>query len=299
MAKLPHKNAKGPVGRDPAGPFRSVPMLIALVAIVMIAFAANSVLTRWGIFVYGMDALLFSGLRLASGAAMLGLLVALRGRGGWPRLTAPRMRAAGALLLYLLPFSMAYVSLPSGVGALILFGVVQLTMFAGSALTGVQPRRNQWVGMALALFGLCWLLWPSEGATFAWAAAVFMVVAGIGWGLFSLGGRGSQDPLADMAWSFVLLVPVACVMMLLGQTWPAQGVVVAVICGAVTSGLGYALWYLVLPRLAATTAAVAQLSVPVLAIFGGALFLGEVLTAQVLVASAIVLGGIGWAVLRP
>jgi len=268
----------------------------ALIVVVMVAFAANSVLTRMGIWLYGMDVMVFSGLRLLSGAAMLAVIVILQRN--WPRLDRARIVSAGALLFYLLPFSLAYVSLPSGLGALILFGVVQLTMFAGSAFMGSKPTPRQLIGMVIAMTGLCWLLWPSEAVPFVWLGNVCMILAGISWGVFSLRGRGSQDPLADMAVSFVVLAPVAVLLLIFGQSWPWEGVVTAVISGAITSGLGYALWYYVLPGIPATTAAVAQLSVPVLAIVGGAILLAEPVTAKLVFASSIVLGGIAVAVLR-
>ena len=270
--------------------------IVLLIAVVMVNFAANSVLSRAGIFELGMDATVFSGVRLASGAGMLALLVMWRG--GWPALDGARIGAAAFLLIYLVPFSLAYVSLPSGVGALILFGVVQITMFAGSALGGVRPRLFQWFGMAIAMGGLAWLLWPAGEVRFDALGVGFMALAGLGWGIFSLLGRGSADPLGDMAWSFVLCLPVAAVLLLTGGGWSATGVFVAVICGAVTSGLGYALWYRVLPQITATTASVAQLSVPVIALLAGALTLGEALTVQVMAASAIVLAGIAVAVLK-
>ena len=125
-----------------------------------------------------------------------------------------------------------------------------------------------------------------------------MALAGVGWGVFSLRGRGSRDPLGDMGISFVALLPMALVLMVLGGGWSLSGVVAAVICGGVTSGLGYALWYRVLPQIAATTGAVAQLSVPVIAIIAGAILLGEVITFDIVMASVVVLGGIGVAVIR-
>lgn len=269
--------------------------LFSLVAVVMAAFAANSVLNRAAIFELGMDATVFSGLRLASGAAMLAMLVVQRG-GGWPELDRGRIAAAGALLVYVVPFSIAYVTLPSGIGALVLFGIVQITMFAGSAMAGMKPTVQQWLGMSLAMAGLGWLLWPTETLTLNVGGVAFMVVAGIGWGVFSLRGRGSASPLGDMAWSFVLCLPVAVILMMIGGGWSGMGVLLAMVSGAVTSGLGYALWYRVLPQMAATTGAVAQLSVPVIALVAGAILLGEVITMQVVMASVVALGGIALAV---
>lgn len=270
--------------------------LFALIVVTMCAFAANSVLSRLGIFTYQTDAFVFSGVRLASGAVMLALLVSLRG--GWPRLDRARGLSGLALLIYLVPFSYAYITLPSGVGALILFGVVQITMFAGSALGGVTPSARQWIGMAVAMGGLVWLLAPTGDVRLDGIGVLCMALAGIGWGVFSLRGRGSKDPLADIALSFVLLLPVAVILMRMGGGWSPEGILTAIICGAVTSGLGYALWYRVLPQIAATTGAVAQLSVPVIALVAGAIFLAEAITAEIVIASVVVLGGIAVSVLR-
>ena len=270
--------------------------LFALIALTMCAFAANSVLSRAGIDAFGMDPIGFSGVRLAAGAGMLGVLVAVRG--GWPDMNRARIITAGSLLVYLVPFSIAYLTLPSGVGALILFGVVQITMFAGSALAGARPSPRQWVGMSIAMMGLAWLLWPSDTLRLDGRGVLFMILSGISWGVFSLRGRGSRDPLGAMALSFGVLIPFAVALIVLGSGWSWEGVALAAVAGAVTSGLGYALWYRVLPQIAATTGAVAQLSVPVIAIIAGALFLAEAITLDVVVASVVVLGGIAVAVLK-
>ncbi len=270
--------------------------ILALVVVSMAAFAANSVLNRAGVFTFGMDPLGFAGVRLLSGAAMLMVMLGLRGR--LPQINRARFAGAGVLLLYLIPFSLAYVSLPSGVGALILFGVVQITMFAGSALGGVRPSVQQWVGMGVAMAGLGWLLWPSEtGGLGAWGVAC-MAVSGFGWGWFSLKGRGSLDPLGDIALSFILAAPVALILVAFGSDWSMGGIITAVVSGAITSGLGYAVWYRVLPQIAATTGSVAQLSVPVIAIIAGAVLLSEIITLDIAVASVVVLGGIAVAVLK-
>ncbi|WP_281982850.1 DMT family transporter [Thalassorhabdomicrobium marinisediminis] len=270
-----------------------------LVATAMVAFAANSVLNRLGVSQFGMDPLAFAGLRLVAGAGTL--LALMLWRGGWPRFSRARIAAALALLMYMAPFSIAYVILPTGVGALILFGAVQCTMFAGAALMGQSTTGRQWGGMAVAMAGLAWLMWPHPGAaSVQLASALVMGIAGLSWGLFSLIGRGSRDPLGDMAVSFLLVLPFALGLLGLAPTLatPWGGYAAALTSGAVMSGLGYALWYHVLPRIPATTAAVAQLSVPVIAVLAGALLLDEALTLEVLVTSAVVLGGIAVAVAR-
>lgn len=269
--------------------------LFSLVVVVMVAFAANSLLSRAAIFEYHLDAKAFAGLRLASGAAMLAVLMI--GRGGWPALDRGRFVAAGSLLVYLVPFSIAYVTLPSGVGALILFGVVQITMFVGSAMAGMRPSLQQWAGMSLAMAGLGWLLWPTDSLSLNMVGVAFMVLAGIGWGVFSLRGRGSSTPLGDMAWSFVLCLPVAVALMAMGGGWSGIAIILAIASGAVMSGLGYALWYHVLPQMEAATGAVAQISVPFIALIAGAFLLDEAITTQVVLASLVGMGGIAVAIL--
>jgi drug/metabolite transporter (DMT)-like permease len=274
--------------------------LFALIAVTMCAFAANSVLNRAGVHLYWMDPLGFAGVRLLAGAVMLGLVIRFsQGRRmGLVRITRADIASAGMLLVYIVPFSLAYLTLPSGVGALILFGVVQLTMFVGAALTRVRTGAREWGGMGIALAGLAWLVWPGDGMEVSLAGAGLMALSGLGWGLFSLLGRRSHRPLNDMATSFLILSPVAVGLIALGSSWSFAGIGTAILSGAIMSGLGYALWYRALPRIAVTTGAVAQLSVPVIAIIAGAVWLGEALTAQIVLASVVVLGGIAVSVIK-
>lgn len=279
----------------------SAPGLALACGVTMLAFAANSVLNRMALITWDTGPASFAALRLASGAVVLGLLV-LRARGGRARLAGSlRWRNAAALAVYVLGFSFAYVSLDAGLGALILFGGVQITMFAGGLWLeeAVPPRR--WIGAALAFAGLAWLLWPAGGAAPSPAGAALMAFAAVGWGLFSLMGRGGTDPLAVTAGSFVLALPAGLAVLALtgldGITPP--GALLAVLSGGVTSGLGYALWYRLLPSLPSSAAAVLQLTVPIIAMAGGMLFLGEVLTLRFAIAAALVLGGVGIAVISP
>lgn len=268
-----------------------------LVALTMVAFAANSVLTRLGIVNAGAGPLAFAVVRTAAGAVMLGGLVWWQS--GLPRLraSASPIKAAG-LAVYMIGFSLAYLTLDAGLGALILFGGVQITMFAAAlwAREAMTPRRV--VGSVVAMGGLVWLLWPSESLSVPLLGAAMMLAAALGWGSLSVIGRGTKDPLGDMAGSFLLaLVPVALVGLLLGDGMPAQGVWIAIVSGAVTSGLGYALWYNILPNLDASVAAVAQLTVPPIALAGGMVVLGEAPTISFALASAIILGGVLTAIL--
>lgn len=267
--------------------------LFLLTALTMIAFAANSVLNRMALADGSGDAIAFAAIRALSGAGMLALLIGVRR--GLPK--KPDWRQALWLMVYLYGFSIAYLSLGSGIGALILFGMVQITMFAGAILARDPLPRRRIIGAAMAFGGLVLLLWPTESFSLPLTAAGFMALAGIGWGLYSLGGRSVKDPLGQTALNFALGAPVALLIMVLrSPEMSGQVLGLAILSGAVTSGLGYALWYQIMPRLGATRAAVAQLTVPLIAMAGGMALLGEALTAQFVVTTVLVLGGVGLSV---
>jgi len=272
-----------------------------LTSLTMLAFAANSVLTRAGLVGGGMDAASFGVVRLISGAVALAVLCFLTR--GHLRLGGPgRVTGVLALLVYMYGFTGAYNALDSGLGALILFGMVQITMFAWAvrAKEGVSTRR--WIGAAMAMVGLAWLLWPVGEAQVSLLHGGLMAVAGIAWGVYSLSGRGASDALQSTAANFVWAAPVGALALILPASQgelmvDTRGVVLAILAGAVTSGMGYALWYTVLPRLMASSAAVAQLTVPVIAMAGGMALLGEALTWRFTLATVLVLGGVAIAVL--
>jgi drug/metabolite transporter (DMT)-like permease len=273
--------------------------LVALSALVMVAFAANSLLNRAAVGAGQIGALDFALVRAVAGAAVLVLLIRLR-HGRVPLLEPKRVVGGLMLATYLIGFSVAYLAMDAGLGALILFGGVQVAMFAGALVTGERPPARRWIGAGLALTGLAWLVWPG-GAVSAplWSVAA-MAAAALGWGIYSLIGRGSADPLGDTAAAFVWATVVGFVAVLV-QTGGASvntaslaGLVLAVVSGAVTSGLGYALWYAVLPRIGASVAGLVQLSVPVIAALGGVVFLAEAPSLRMLGAGAVVLGGIAW-----
>lgn len=267
--------------------------LLLLTALTMIAFAANSVLNRMALADGTSDAVAFAAVRALSGAAILTVLIVLRRK----KLVPPNWQQALWLMVYLYGFSAAYLTLESGVGALILFGMVQITMLAGAIIAREPLPARRLIGAALAFFGLCWLLWPSQQHTLPLTAAGFMVLAGIGWGLYSLAGRLAQDPLGQTALNFALGAPVAvALLMWRGLDLSGAGMALAVLSGSVTSGLGYALWYRIVPKLGAGRAAVAQLTVPVIAMSGGILFLSEALTGRFVTATVLVLGGVALSV---
>ena len=276
--------------------------LILLTVLTMVAFAANSVLNRLAVGGGALDPQAFAVVRLASGALTLAVLLGFRhwlASGvvwpGWPG----RLAGVAGLLSYLFGFSLAYQQLSAGTGALVLFGTVQITMFAGAvrAAEAIAPRR--WVGAGLAFAGLCLLVATQVQQAGAYALAA-MALAGFGWGVYSLAGRRAADALAATAWNFGLALPLALIIWGASgwtglQSVTAPGVELAILSGAVTSGLGYALWYRVLPDLGAARAAVAQLTVPVIAAAGGLTLIGEGVTWRFVLSALIVLSGVGLA----
>lgn len=269
--------------------------LTLLTTLAMIAFAANSVLNRLALVDAGMGPAAFAVTRLAAGAVVLGVLVWGRDGGVNPALRASLKGVAGplSLALYMLGFSFAYVSLPAGIGALILFGGVQVTMFAGAVILREAVPPQRWLGAVLAFGGLVWLLWPGGGAAPSLAGGLLMAAAALGWGIYSLMGREAEDALGSTAVNFLLAAPLGLLAFaILPDQITTRGVVLAILSGGVTSGLGYALWYQIVPHLGSTRAAVAQLSVPVIAMAGGMVFLSEALSLRFVIASLFVLSGV-------
>lgn len=266
----------------------------------MVAFAANSILNRVALASGSIDAAGFTAIRLVSGAITLGLLVMLsqkRWRPGLPR----DLPSATYLFLYAAAFSIAYLSLQAGTGALILFGAVQLTMLLAALYTGERPPLVEWIGILLAIGGLVYLLLPGLDAPPLWPA-LLMALAGIAWGFYSLRGRSSRNPLLATAGNFAWSVPLGLLLLLLNAgAWNFQlaGVVPAVLSGALASGVGYAIWYAALPGLTASRAAAVQLSVPVIAALGGVVLLDEAITLRLVLASVLILGGVALALRRP
>jgi len=265
---------------------------LALTALAMLAFAANSLLTRLALAAGHIDAASFGSVRLVSGALVLAAIV--RWRGSAATTARADWLAASMLWLYVACFSFAYLSLAAGTGALILFGCVQLTMFAVGLWRGERFVAVAWGGFVLAVAGFVVLVAPGLAAPEP-MGSLLMAAAGVAWGVYSLRGRGAGEPVAATAGNFVRAAPLALVLSLAmagSAHASARGIALAVASGALTSGLGYVIWYAALPRLAALHAATVQLSVPVLAAIGGVLLLAEPLTPRLLLASAAILGGI-------
>jgi drug/metabolite transporter (DMT)-like permease len=270
--------------------------LTVCVVLAMLAFAGNSLLCRLALRDTAIDPATFTTLRLLSGAVVLSAIVGWRGGsrvgGDWS--------SAFALFVYAAGFSFAYESLSAGVGALLLFGAVQATMIGSGLAKGDRFRRLQWLGFLLALAGLVGLLLPGGSAPHLWSAAL-MLSAGVAWGMYSLRGRGGGDAIAATAGNFVRAMLFALV---LSATTFAQasfdlaGAGYALASGALTSGVGYVIWYTALPALRAMTAATLQLSVPAIAAFGGVVLLGEALSLRLVLATIAILGGVALTIWR-
>lgn len=273
--------------------------LTLLVGLALCGFAANSLLCRAALATTSIDPGSFTAWRLGSGALVLALLAAVA-RAGSP-LRHGDWRSALALAAYAIAFAYAYVALHAGVGALLLFGAVQLTMIGAGLWRGERFGAVQWLGVALAAGGLVAMKLPLGGAPLPGWPVLAMLAAGVAWGVYSLLGRGAVAPLALTAGNFLRAAPLALVLPWLVPGEAAMsvaGIGYAVLSGAIASGVGYALWYAALPALRATRAAVLQLLVPVLAAAAGVAWLDEPLDARLLVGGAAILGGVALAVWR-
>ena len=273
---------------------------ILFTAFALIAFAANSLFNRLALGSNAIDASSYVGIRLVSGAATLWLLNSVS-KGiltfsNKPFLDnfKPRFLSAFYLFAYGIAFSYAYRSLNSGMGAFILFGTVQTTMLSMAVLKGERPHISEWLGLAVALGGLVYLVFPGLSAPDPFGAFL-MLISGIAWAFYTLRGRGVKDPLETTALNFICSVPmVLLVNMVYIQKAhiSIEGVIYAFISGALTSGVGYAIWYTALRGLTTTQAALLQLLVPILAAIGGVIFLSENITTRLIIAGILIMAGV-------
>lgn len=295
--------ASDKTGAVPAPAVPTTGRAALLTVLAMLAFAANSILCRLALTQTAIDPAGFTLVRIASGAASLWLIAratghAKAGAGSWG--------GAAALLAYAAAFSFAYLTMTAGTGALLLFGAVQATMILAGLYRGERLVPLQWGGLALALGGLALLLAPGLSAPDP-LGALLMLAAGAAWGIYSLLGRASRDPIATTAGNFLRAVPMAAVLALAaalagplsggGLRWDQGGLVYAVLSGALASGVGYSIWYAALPALTAARAASVQLSVPVITALVAVLALGERITPVLALSSVAVLGGIALVIL--
>jgi drug/metabolite transporter (DMT)-like permease len=271
--------------------------VVILTSLAMLAFAGNSLLCRLALKNTGIDAASFTSIRLVSAAVALWLIVRLSskthsGKGNWP--------SAFALFAYAAGFSFAYVNLTAATGALLLFGAVQTTMIGYGIWRGERLLNLQWLGLVLALGGLVGLTFPGLSAPPV-ASSLLMIGAGVAWGVYSLRGKGAGNPTMVTAGNFLRTVPITVVLSLLMTrhiAWDSAGVWYAVMSGALTSGIGYAIWYKALPALKATQAATVQLSVPVIAAVGGIILLDESISLRLILASIAIISGIALVILE-
>jgi drug/metabolite transporter (DMT)-like permease len=271
---------------------------LALV-LALTGFALNSILCRMALGPRAIDAWSFTAVRLIGGAVVLAVLARASGRSSGERSGASFM-SASALFVYAAAFSLAYLRLSAGVGALVLFAAVQITMIGWGILRGERLGASEWLGLALALGGLV-VLAARGDATADPIGLASMALAGAAWGAYSIRGKSSRSPLRTTAGNFAWSVPLALAGLVLGRSGlqaSPRGIVLALASGALASGFGYSLWYLALPAISAKRAALVQLLVPVLAAVAGIALLGEHLTWRMAIAATMILCGVGIAILR-
>ena len=268
----------------------------SLVLLTMLAFSGNALLTRAALASYNMDPELVLLLRVSAGAITL-LLICYLKKYSLKILSNLHLKTAVALSLYLVSFSYAFTGLETGIGVLIQFGVVQLVMFASSFLSDQKVPKNKTIGAIIAFTGLIYLLWPSGDYTINLTSSVLMAIAGMSWGIYSVLGKKAASAIAATTASFLISTPICLIFVLLlpynpDFSWSNTGALLAIASGSVTSGIGYALWYYVLPKIPSTNAAVSQLSVPLIAAGGGMIFMQELITLKFVLSCVLVLGGI-------
>ena len=269
-----------------------MPKHFIYVILALIAFAANSILSRYGLYLGSIDPASFTFIRLLAGAVTLILLCLL----SLQKIDKPKKQhwlGGSFLILYAVTFSFAYISLDTATGALILFGTVQLLMICTSLIKGQRLRAVEWCGFTLACIGFLILTVPHITRP-SWSGLILMIIAGLGWGLYTMNGKDSKQPLMDTALNFsIATVPAACLLLFITQLHiTTSGVLVAIDSGSLASGIGYAIWYAALPHFSTSPAAASPLLVPVIAGAGGVLLLSEALSVSLIIAACFVLGGV-------
>ena len=268
--------------------------LILFTALTLIAFAANSLINRGALIHELIGPGEFATLRVIFGGMTLFFLLAWRNK-HIPKPQPIQIKGAVGLATYMIGFSYAYMSLNAGLGALILFGTVQVVMFVAAAFSGERLSIHRWFGSIVALVGLFVLFWPDKNINLPLDSLGLMLLAGWGWAVYSLEGRKVIDPLLTTTWNFIYVFPVTLLVLLItvdGLVVTGHGVFLAFISGAVMSGLGYVLWYWVLPQLDVTIGALSQLLVPVIALVLGSIFLQEIITQRATIAAILIVGGV-------
>ena len=267
--------------------------IILFTTLALLAFAGNSILCRLALDENSIDAASFTSIRLLSGILVLFVILiivqpkdTITSKGSW--------YASFMLFFYAIAFSYAYLSLDTGTGALILFASVQITMIIVGIYLGNKLHLLEWVGVIVSFSGFVYLVFPDLTSP-SLIGFILMLIAGVAWGLYTLTGKKSKNPLSDTAFNFMRTLPLVIILMTLtfqNITLSSEGIIIAIISGGLTSGIGYTLWYLALGGLSSIQAAVVQLLVPVLAALGGVLFADEYLSFRLVISTTIILGGI-------
>jgi len=268
--------------------------LILFTALTLIAFAANSLINRGALIHELIGPGEFATLRVIFGGMTLFFLLAWRNK-HIPKPQPIQIKGTVGLATYMIGFSYAYMGLNAGLGALILFGTVQVVMFVAAAFSGERLSIHRWFGSIVALVGLFILFWPDKNINLPLDSLGLMLLAGWGWAIYSLEGRKVIDPLLTTTWNFIYVLPVTLLVLLItvdGLVVTVHGIFLAFISGAVMSGLGYVLWYWVLPQLDVTIGALSQLLVPVIALVLGSIFLQEIITQRAAIAAILIVGGV-------
>jgi len=271
----------------------------------LLAFAGNSIICRLVLGEHLLDAAGFTIIRLLSGILVLLIIIKLSHPSQETEINTRNTNTKGSwlgafwLFLYAVTFSFGYISLDTGTGALVLFGAVQITMILFNFFSGHKLHYSEWLGMSIAFAGFCYLVLPSLALP-SLISFILMTISGISWAFYTVKGQSSQSPMRDTAYNFLRTFPFVLVLILFTYQefyLTKQGILLAVVSGAVTSGIGYAIWYSALKGLSVTQAAVFQLLVPVLAAIGGIIFVNEALSLRLILSSLMVLGGIFMVVL--
>jgi drug/metabolite transporter (DMT)-like permease len=274
--------------------------VVIITAFTLVAFAANSLLCRMALGGRLIDPVSFTTIRLVSGALALILIIRLSGESNKPQQAKGSWGSGLALFAYAAAFSLAYVSLSTGMGALILFGSVQVTMISFALKSGEKLGPVQWIGLAAAIGGFIYLVMPGISAPDP-LGALLMCISGIAWGVYSIRGKGVSTPVVMTAGNFTRSAPMAIIAGAIAFSsvhLELFGVLLALVSGVITSGLGYVLWYKALRSLTTTQASAVQLIVPVIAAFGGVAFLSEQVSMRLIAGSALILGGVALAIIK-
>ncbi len=267
--------------------------IFTLTCIALIAFAANSVLARLALGNNTIDASGFTSIRLLTGVIVLFTIIQFRKNKTIPS-TKGSWFSGFMLFIYAITFSYAYLSLDTGTGALILFGAVQITIILISIYNGNRLHFTEWFGVIIAFTGFIYLILPGVN-TPSTIGFILMSLAGIAWGFYTIKGRTSKNPSVDTAYNFIKTIPFVLVLLLITfdkENYSFEGIILAIISGGITSGIGYTIWYIALKGLTSIQAAVVQLLVPAIAAFGGVLFIAETITQRLTIASLLILGGV-------